>query len=84
MEIAGLAEQLAPQVDHWLDVGETELGSHPDAPLEGLVLVADVLEIDSDVDLAHGILPAVRLGIGESAGSWETHAEREKFLARTD
>ena len=53
VKIAGLAEELAAQVNHGFDVLVAELGSLRDGPLEVLVRVADEFQVNADVDLAH-------------------------------
>ena len=54
VEVAGLAQQFAAPVDHRLDVLVAQFGGLLDAPLEGLVVVADEFQVDADGDLAHG------------------------------
>ena len=53
VEVAGLAQQLAAPVDHRLDVLVAQSGRLLDAPLEGLVVVADEFQVHADGDLAH-------------------------------
>ena len=53
MEVAGFAEQLAAPMDHGLDVRVAQRGGLLDAPLEGLVVVADEFEVNANVDFAH-------------------------------
>jgi len=40
-------------MDHRLDVRVAQLGGFLDAPLEGLVVVTDELEVNANVDFAH-------------------------------
>jgi hypothetical protein len=53
VEVAGLAEQLAPGVNHRLDVGVAQPRRLGDAGLEVFVVVTDELEIDAKTDRAH-------------------------------
>ena len=53
MEVAGFAEQFAAPMDHRLNVRVAEFGGFLDAPLEGLVVVADEFEVNANVDFAH-------------------------------
>lgn len=50
MEVARLAQQLAAQVHHRLDVLITDLGRLGDAPIKGFIVVADELHVHAQLN----------------------------------